>query len=62
MAKKQDKKVQATQDEKVTRPVRLDLPLDDIERLERAARARGLNKAAYARQAVLRQIKEDLAD
>lgn len=59
MAKKQAKKVQTVQDEKATRPVRLDLPVSDVERLEKVARARGLNKAAYARQAVLEKIKED---
>lgn len=59
MAKKQEKKVQATQQEKTTKPVRLDLHVSDIERLERVAKARGLNKAAYARQAVLEKIRAD---
>ncbi len=59
MARKQVKAVQATAEEKTTRPVRLDLPIADIERMERVAKARGLGKAAYARQAVLKAIKED---
>ncbi len=59
MAKKQVKKVQAVQAERETRPVRLDLLIADVERLEVVARARGLNKAAYARQAVLEKIKAD---
>ena len=59
MAKKQVKEVQTTAEEKTTRPVRLDLLIADIERMERVAKARGLGKAAYARQAVLKAIKED---
>ena len=57
VAKKQVKKVLAIQDEKATKPVRLDLLISDVERLEVVARARGLNKAAYARQAVLRRSR-----
>lgn len=59
MAKKPEKKVQATQPEKATRPVRLELKIADVERLERCAQARGLNNASYARMAVLKLIKED---
>ncbi|MGO9470491.1 MAG: hypothetical protein ACLQVF_40885 [Isosphaeraceae bacterium] len=43
------------------RPVRLELAGADHARLERCARERGLNKASYARQAVLERIKLDEA-
>jgi hypothetical protein len=39
--------------------VRLDLTPKDHARLEWCARDRGLTKAAFARQAVLEQIKAD---
>jgi hypothetical protein len=58
MAKKRAKKVN-TLTEKSARPVRLDLSETDHERLERCAKERGLNKASYARQAVLERIKAD---
>jgi hypothetical protein len=54
-------KMNAVQTEKAARPVRLDLSETDHERLERCARERGLNKASYARQAVLEKIKADEA-
>jgi hypothetical protein len=60
-AKKGARPMSAAQTEKVARPVRLDLSESDHERLERQARARGLNKASYARQAVLERIKSDEA-
>ena len=44
---------------KIVRPVRLDLTDNDHERLERLARERGLNKASYARQAVLERMRAD---
>ncbi len=59
MAKKKVAKVNTVQVEKSARPVRLDLSETDHERLERCARERGLNKASYARQAVLERIKAD---
>jgi hypothetical protein len=59
MAKKRAKKVNTVQVERSGRPVRLDLSETDHERLERAAKERGLNKASYARQAVLERIKAD---
>jgi hypothetical protein len=61
MAKKSVKKVQATQETKPVKavPVRLDLSPVDHERLERCAKARGLSKSSYARQAVLTMIKAD---
>jgi hypothetical protein len=61
MAKAKAKKMNAVQTEKAARPVRLDLSESDHERLERCARERGLNKASYARQAVLEKIKADEA-
>jgi hypothetical protein len=59
MAKKRATKVQTVQDERAARPVRLDLSDSDHERLAKCAAARGLNKASYARQAVLEKIKAD---
>jgi hypothetical protein len=59
MARKQVKDVEATASEKSTRAVRLVLPSDDADRLEKVAKARGLNMASYARMAVLKLIKED---
>jgi hypothetical protein len=59
MAKKRVKKVEAVQDEKALKPVRLDLSLADHERLDRLASERGLSKSAYARQAVLNQMRAD---
>jgi hypothetical protein len=59
MARKQAKPVQATKPNRTGRGVRLDLADEDHERLERQARQRGLNKASYARMAVLERIKRD---
>lgn len=59
MAKKSVKKVDAVQDEKAAKPVRLDLSAADHVRLEVQAKALGLNKASYARMAVLERIKAD---
>lgn len=59
MAKKRAKKVNATQEERAVKPVRLDLNEADHERLERCARQLGLNKSSYARMAVLERIKAD---
>jgi hypothetical protein len=57
--KKAKKKVNAVQEEKAVWPVRLDLSAADHARLEKCARERGLSKSAYARQAVLIQIRAD---
>jgi hypothetical protein len=57
--KKAARKVTTNQDEKAVWPVRLELSAADHERLEACARARGLNKASYARQAVLEKIRAD---
>ena len=65
MAKAKTKKgasrMTAVQTERAVRPVRLDLSETDHERLERLARERGLNKASYARQAVLERMRADEA-
>ena len=60
-AKKGVKRMSAVQTEKSARPVRLDLAEADHDRLERLARERGLNKASYARQAVLERMRADEA-
>jgi hypothetical protein len=41
------------------RPVRLDLADADHERLERAARRRGLSKAAFARMVILDRLETE---
>jgi hypothetical protein len=61
-AKKGTRRMIAVQTERAVRPVRLDLSEADHERLERLARERGLNKASYARQAVLERMKADEAN
>jgi hypothetical protein len=53
------KRPTAAQAVKTVRPVRLDLTDADHERLERAAREKGLNKASYARMAVLERLRSD---
>jgi hypothetical protein len=57
--KKGAKRMTAVQVEKTVKPVRLDLSEADHKRLERLARERGLNKASYARQAVLERMRAD---
>jgi hypothetical protein len=59
MAKKSPKKMNAVQDAKTSKAVRLELSLHDIDRLESCARERGLSNASYARMAVLERIKTD---
>jgi hypothetical protein len=59
--KKRAAKVEATKEERATRPVRLDLSPTDHERLERCARRLGLSKSSYARMAVLERIRADEA-
>jgi hypothetical protein len=58
MAKRSPKKAAAIT-ERSGKPVRLDLSKTDHERLERIARERGLNKASYARMALLERLKAD---
>jgi hypothetical protein len=59
--KKESSKVNPVPEERAVKPVRLELSETDHERLEACARARGLNKASYCRQAVLKEIKADEA-
>jgi hypothetical protein len=59
--KKASPPVSAVQEKKVVKPVRLELSEADHRRLERAADVKGLNKASYARMAVLDRIKADEA-
>jgi hypothetical protein len=59
MAKKKAKPVEAVLDPTATKPIRLEMSESDHARIKRAADARGLSKAAYARQAVLQQIRRD---
>ncbi len=61
MAKKRAPKVQTTTTERSGKAVRLDLQPDDFERLEHQAKKRGLNKASYARMAVLERLEADEA-
>jgi hypothetical protein len=51
--------VAATPKRRLANAVRLDLNDRDYQRLERVADERGLNKASYARMAVLALIKRD---
>ena len=61
MGKKRVNEVKADREEKIVKAVRLDLSPVDHKRLEDCAREKGLNKAAYARMAVLDRIKADEA-
>jgi hypothetical protein len=45
--------------ERETKPVRLDLSLDDHERIERSAKRFGLSKSAYVRQSLFKQLEAD---
>ena len=58
-AKKGGKQMNAVETERVVRPVRLDLSDADHQRLEKAAKEKGLNKASYARMAVLERLRAD---
>lgn len=59
MAKKAGKKMSAVQTEKETKPVRLEMNVEDYVRLDRAARRRGLSKAAYARMTILKELDQE---
>jgi hypothetical protein len=59
MARKRAKKVTTTQQERVGRPVRLDLTEEVHDRLERQASKLGLSKASYARMAVMERLQAD---
>lgn len=58
MAKKGVPKVAATA-APAKMAIRLELPIADYERVERRARKLGLNRASYARMAVLRTLQQD---
>jgi hypothetical protein len=65
MAKKTagGKNVQVTAPKRrLGKPVRLDLSEEDRERLNRIARLKGLNMAAYSRMAVLDRLRKDEED
>jgi len=64
MAKKKAPQMPATATKKkapnrIGSPVRLDLRSEDLERLDRVSRERGLSRAAYSRMAVMERIKAD---
>ena len=61
MAKKSAgaKKVNAVQEERTAKAVRLDLSPKDFGRLERCAERRGLTKASFARMAVLELLERE---
>jgi hypothetical protein len=62
MARKRAPKAVATREVREVRtgrPVRLDLSEADHERLEHQAKKRGLNKAAFARMAVLDRLRQE---
>jgi hypothetical protein len=59
MAKRETKKVEAIQEERLVKPVRLDLTLTDHQRLERQAKRRGLTMASYARMVILERLEAD---
>jgi hypothetical protein len=57
--KKATKRVKTATPARSGRAVRLDLSEADHKRLEGLAKARGLNKASYARQALFERMKAD---
>jgi hypothetical protein len=61
MAKKVSKKMiaPAQHQERVVKGVRLDLSPADHKRLEKAAKARGLTMASYARMALFERLMVD---
>lgn len=59
MAKKRAGKVTATESDKATRPVRLDLSPEDHVRLERNAKRYGLSKSSYVRMALFARMEAD---
>jgi hypothetical protein len=61
VAKKKAAKVNATQEPKLAKPVRLDLNPEDHDRLERQARSRGLSMAGCARMVLLEWLKSQEA-
>jgi hypothetical protein len=63
MAKKKagGPKVPATASEPAVRHARIELPDDDYQRLQKAARRVHISVAAYIRQAVMERIESDEA-
>ena len=59
--KKAATKVSTVATERETKPIRLDLPLPDHQRIERSAKRFGLSKSAYVRQALFKQLESDEA-
>jgi hypothetical protein len=57
--KKGAKKVIATEEKRLIKPVRLDLTPRDHERLDRQARRRGLTMASYARMVILERLENE---
>jgi hypothetical protein len=55
--KKGAKTVIATHEERLTKPIRLDLTPKDHERLDRQARRRGLTMASFARMVILERLE-----
>jgi hypothetical protein len=58
-AAKGGKTMNAVQDKRAVKGVRLDLSPADHKRLERAAKERGLTMASYARMALFERLKAD---
>lgn len=53
------KKMQAAITERATRPVRLDLTIEDHERLERCAKRYGISKSSYVRMTLFKGMESD---
>jgi hypothetical protein len=53
------KQMNAVQEQRLVKGVRLDLSPADHKRLERRARERGLTMASYARMAVLDRLRHE---
>jgi Meiotically up-regulated gene 113 len=54
--------VEAMQAQRTSKPVRLDLPDAEFERLDRIARSMGLTKASYARMVVIKALDQEAKD
>jgi hypothetical protein len=55
------KQMNAVEERRLVKGVRLDLSPSDHKRLERRARERGLTMASYARMAVLDRLRQEEA-
>jgi hypothetical protein len=58
MTKRKAGSVNATQEARAAKPVRLDLAAADHDRLEKQARRRGLTKASCVRMVILEWLEE----